>query len=223
MLYSVPKSWEGETCVIIAGGPSLRTQDLSPLYTHRCKIITINDSWRIRLNADVLYFCDTKWWENQLYANFFSIVSGREGRFQSIRFHDLIYSGNWIKGGEGFDDHPQVQKLKFTGQQGLETDPTGLRHGSNSTYQAMNLAYHFGVKKIVLLGVDMRVSDSGRSHWHDEHRASGFHNVIKNTMLPQFQYLVEPLKAAGVEVINATPGSALTLWEQKSLEDALGQ
>jgi hypothetical protein len=216
MLYSVPKSWVGETCVIIAGGPSLRTQDFSPLNKYRPQIITVNDSWRLRPAANVLYFCDTKWWEQQIYANHFCVND-------RVRFHDLIYNGNWIKGGEGFEDHPQVQKLKFTGQQGLETDPTGLRHGSNSTYQAMNLAYHFGVKKIILLGVDMRISESGKSHWHDEHRALGFHNVIKNTMLPQFQHLVEPLKAAGVEVINATPGSALTLWEHKSLEDALGQ
>jgi len=40
-------------------------------------------------------------------------------------------------------------------------------------------------------------------------------------MLPKFPTIVEPLRGAGVEVLNATPGSALTCWPMESLEKLL--
>jgi len=36
--------------------------------------------------------------------------------------------------------------------------------------------------------------------------------VLREEMLPKFQSLVEPLKERSIEVVNATPGSALTCW-----------
>jgi len=217
MKFEVPKLWAEQTCVILAGGPSLRSQDLSLLSNHHPwpKIIAINDSWKLRPYANVLYFCDAAWWRRQIAENAFST--------DGVRFHDLIYKGYWVHGGEGFTDHPQVRQLPFTGQVGLETNPGGLRSGSNSGYQAINLAYLFGAKRIILLGYDMQCI-GGRTHWHDrsgEPPASYFGNVLQHEFLPLFSHLVAPLKEAGVEVINSTPGSALTCWPQMDLEEAL--
>ena len=139
-------------------------------------------------------------------------------------FHDMIYRGYWVKGSydSSFDEHPQVRVLKFTGQRGLELDPSGLRHGSNSGYQAINLAVNLGAKRIVLLGYDMKVNGH-RTHWHNEQRqdASVFAGTIRDTMLPHFHTLIDPLKVLGVEVINATPDSALTCFPMMMLEEAL--
>ena len=217
MNYEVPKIWSGQTCVILAGGPSLKGQDLSALAnTHPWpKVIAINDSWKLKPYASALYFSDAAWWQRQIDQNEFSV--------DGVRFHDLIYKGAWIKGGAGFQEHPQVRQLQFTGQVGLEMNPGGLRHGSNSGYAAINLAYLFGASRIVLLGYDMRC-EGERIHWHDRYDgwpASYFHNVLQNEFLPLFNYLVEPLAEAGVEVINATPGSALACWPRMSLESAL--
>ena len=63
MRHTISKSWLGETCVILAGGPSLAMQDLSALSIRRPKVITINDSWRLWPYADVFYFCDQEWYE----------------------------------------------------------------------------------------------------------------------------------------------------------------
>ena len=218
MNYTVPRIWEGQTCVILAGGPSLKKQDLSALTsTHPWpKVIAINDSWKLRPYANVLYFVDAAWWQRQMDMNEFSV----DGQ---VRFHDAIYKCNWIKGGAGFQDHPQIKQIAFTGQVGLEENPQALRHGSNSGYSAVNLAYLFGAKRIVLLGYDMKVQGE-RSHWHDRvdnMPASYFQNVLQNEFLPLVSYLVEPLRKAGVEVINATPDSALTLWPSMTLEQAL--
>jgi hypothetical protein len=46
---------------------------------------------------------------------------------------------------------------------------------------------------------------------------------MKNSMLPCFDSLVEPLKDAGVEVINVTPDSALKCWPCRSLEELLSE
>lgn len=214
-MWSVPRTWKNETCFILAGGPSLLGFDARVL-RGKGRVITINDSWRLAPWADVCYFCDDQWWHQQIAKNPRSLDGTRT-------FYDSIYKNFWICGGSGhFKGHPQVHQLLFTGPTGLETNPTGLRHGSNSSYQAINLAYHFGVDQIVLLGVDMRVSSDGRTHWHDEPRESAFQLILANTMLPKFIALVEPLQEAGVEVLNASPVSALTCWPMASLSSILG-
>lgn len=219
MRYEVKREWEGETCVILAGGPSLRTQDLTVAWNHPSlpRVITINDSWRLNIYAHVNYFCDLRWWQFQLAKNLRS--------FDGIRsFHDQIYKGFWVCGGTGFEDHPQVRQLRFTGQLGLENDPTGLRHGSNSGYAAINLAYLYGAKKIILLGYDMHFEKPERTHWHENglEEPATLAKALENC-IPLFNYLVEPLAAAGVTVLNATPNSALKCFPTCTLEEALNE
>jgi hypothetical protein len=216
MLWSVPKSWPDETCFILAGGPSLRGFDADVLRGHG-RVITINDSWRLAPWASVFYFCDEHWWQYQMAKNLRSISTVPAS---PVCFHEMIYRGFWVTSSPAFQGHPQVHYLRLTGQLGLETAPLGLRHGSNSTYQAMNLAVHYDVRRIVLLGVDMRAIN-GRTHWHDEIRPDGFESVIRDSMLPCFDSLVEPLAKIGVEVINATPESGLKCWPFQSLESLL--
>jgi hypothetical protein len=232
MTGPVPVLWPGATVAILAGGASLRTQDLSALDRCRVKIITVNDSWRL-LTAHMIetsrtnklikedavgscaaYFCDAKWWQASIAAN-------RRTNDKVYSFHDAIYRLWWFSGSPDFINHPQVHALRLTGQRGHEPETDALRHGSNSGYQAVELAVKLGAKRIVLLGYDMRVEPGGRSHWHDEPRASDFADVAARSMLPHFATLVEPLAKLGVEVVNATPGSALECWPKMSLEDAL--
>lgn len=186
---------QGETVFILGGGPSLRGFSMEPLQDHR--VIVINDSFRLAPWADCLYFCDMKWWRNR----------GEEAILTFTGRH-IITMDNQI---------PGITSLRNTGTRGLETDPSGLRHGHNSGYQCINLAYHFGAKRIVLLGYDMHPTD-GRLHWNTDRteRTMDFVN-----MLPHFITLKEPLERAGVEVINATPGSALAVWPYRSLESLL--
>jgi hypothetical protein len=218
MIWRVPRSWEGETCVILAGGPSLRgfgARALLRSVEPFPRVITINDSWRLAPWADVLYFCDRKWRDFQVSANRSSVDN-------STDFAKLIYSGFWVAGNEAFNDHPHVHALKLTGQRGFDNDPGCLRHGSNSGYQAIHLAAHFGAKRIVLLGYDMHV-EKARSHWHDEQRPTNFQQLCDQSFLPHFESLKEPLAAAGIEVINATPNSALKCWPYMPLKEALNR
>jgi hypothetical protein len=64
------------------------------------------------------------------------------------------------------------------------------------------------VKRIVLLGFDMRKVD-GKNNWHDYH--DEMTTEYDKHLLPMQQVAVEA-KELGLEIINATPGSAITVW-----------
>lgn len=204
MLWTVPPIWKGETCAIIAGGPSLRGFNAEVLPT-RWRVITINDAWKLEPLADIHYYCDQSW------------IASQKG----IDFDSLKWVKGDLKEGAGVDE--RVRVLRITGQLGFDRDPSCLRHGSNSAYQCIHLAAHLGVSRIVLLGVDMKVALDGRTHCHNGPRlpAAQFQRTLQQDMLPLFQYLVKPLETRGIEVINANPESALTCWPRMPLTEVL--
>ena len=120
MKTRVPKVWEDETCIIIAGGPSVTRSDLKIAFESGAKIITINDSWKLLPEKlmygtkppgftylpesvkpkSASYFCDDKWWRMQIDKN----ARSMDGLYS---FADAIYKGWWWTGARGFDEHPR--------------------------------------------------------------------------------------------------------------------
>ncbi len=199
--WTVTPEWMGETAFLLGCGPSLDPQEV--LWLKGRRVIAINDAYLVAPWAEILYFCDYTWWEKNR--------SAVEERF----------TGRYIVTLENHID--RVRTLRNNGKEGLETDPGAVRNGSNSGYQTINLAYHLGVKRIVLLGYDMQVRGD-RLHWRarsDLQTPAGFQRTLRDTMLPCFQTLRHPLAAEGVEVINATPDSALKVWPYRRLWDLL--
>lgn len=80
--------------------------------------------------------------------------------------------------------------------------------GGNSGFGALNLAVQFGARRIILVGFDMRL-DRG-VHWHGEHQ--GLHNPTDGNVA-RWRRVIDgaapSLQALGVEVLNASPISAL--------------
>lgn len=108
----------------------------------------------------------------------------------------------------------------------LQLDKFGvIGWGGNSGFHALNLAAQFGAAKIVLVGFDMRL-DLG-VHWHGKH-PNGMCNP-NNTAVLRWRKCIdsaEPVLAeVGIEVLNASPISALTAYCKVDFEemmDALG-
>jgi len=198
VIPEVPKRWPGETFVCIGGGPSLTTADVDAVHGW-ARVIAINDAYLLAPWADVLYACDAKWW------TWHHGVPSFGGPKYSIESSDPV-------------TFPEVQVLKNTGITGLELDPTGLRTGINSGYQAINLAVHLGASRIVLLGYDMRAVGA---HAHFDGYWPARAGAPYNTFLRLFPTIVEPLKTRGIAVINCTPGSALRCFPLKPLQDVL--
>ena len=200
--WDIPREWEGQTAFILGGGASLRGFDFERLRGSR--IIAINRMFRLCPFADVVYFCDKHWWT----------LDGEEVRRTFTGSHVITI---------GRVDDPLVKRLRNMGAQGLSTSASGVKHGTNSGYQSINLAYLFGASRICLLGFDMKVAEDGVTHAHGGYGtgAAEMAHVLGKRMLPFFDRLVEPLKIAGVDVINCNPDSALECWPKMPLEEAV--
>ena len=203
--WSAPRLWPGWDFACLGGGPSL-TQGQVDSLRDRARVIAVNDAYRLAPWADVLYACDWRWWrKHDGVADF----PGLKVTLSNARGH--------------LDAWPEIKVLENTGTDGLETAPTGLRTGRNGGYQAINLALHLGAARVLLLGYDMKAAGDGRTHWFGDHQDWPTKaTIFENLFLPNFAGLAAPLRQAGVEVINCTPGSALTVFPALSLEAALG-
>ena len=190
----VERLWPGETFVCIGTGPSL-TQAQVDACAGRARVIVINNAYTYAPWADVMYACDRKFWNWPV------------GLKAAAEFGGLKYSlQDGVPAG--------VQVLKNLGKDGLSRDPAGLKTGHNSGYQAINLAVLLGARRVILLGYDMH-----GGHCFGQHPdKSGPPFAL---CLAAFPTLVEPLRQAGVSVINCTPGSALLCFPMASLADAL--
>lgn len=192
--------FRGETIVCIGGGPSLTREDVD-FVRGKARVLAINNAYELAPWADVLYACDGRWW-----------------RHHWARVKDLPALKVSLQ--LPADKKPDgVLCLKKTGRGGLEPDPSGLRHGHNSGYQALGVCAHLGVSRILLLGYDMRLGTGGRAHWHPDHPWR-MHPSF-NTWIALYQTLVEPLKARGIQVINCTRESNLTAFPRGDLRALL--
>ena len=196
----VDQMWSGETVFIIGGGPSLR--DFNWMSLHGKKVIAINKSLLSYPSAQVLY-----WTDSRVYSWMKKEIDDFKGLKFTIRDHPS-YVGD-------------IKILKRGNKFGLEESKDTLAHGNNSGYAAINLAYHLGAKRIVLLGYDMG-NDGKVSHHH-----SGYpvpvtgDNIYRDQFIPGFRVIADLLKQKGVEVYNASPKSLLTVWPRITLDKAL--
>lgn len=194
----IARCWPGQTIVCIATGPSLTAADVD-WCRDRARVIAINDAYRLAPWADALYACDAKWWRWHQGA------PGFAGPKFGLRRNDDVFPVD-------------VTVLDNTGEDGLESHPSGLRTGRNSGYQAINLAVLFGAARILLLGYDMARKD-GKAHWfgnHPDHQDSPYHTFIE-----KFNAVAPVLHALGVEVLNCSRESALTCFPRVPLTEAL--
>lgn len=103
------------------------------------------------------------------------------------------------------------QSVDSVYRQGLSED-TGCINTGNSGYGALNLAYHFRPKTIVLLGLD---GDIG--YYYDTKTANR-----RLTGLPaMFASAKEQLDARGIRVMNGSPKSTITAFPRMEIIDAI--
>lgn len=98
-------------------------------------------------------------------------------------------------------------------------DPGVIGWGGNSGFQALNLAVQFGATRIALVGYDMTTAHG--LHWHGRHERGLSNPTGKAT--DNWRALLDAqaarLAAAGIEVINTSPISALRNYRRASLTD----
>lgn len=189
------------TIVCIAPGPSLTGEQCNKV-RGRAPAIVVNNAYQLAPWAQWLYACDQTWWD--VYAQ--DVQRRFKGECwtyakQAARQHGL----------NRIEIAPPPQRFV-----GLSTTPGVIHGGWNSGYQAINLALHFGAKRIVLIGYDLR-----GSHFFGEYRHPTLARNERrfDKWIEAFE-TIDPAKY-GIEIINCTPASALRCFPTMDLDDGL--
>jgi hypothetical protein len=235
-MWQVPRLWEGGECWILGGGPSVTDQfnipkkvvqdviegktspnSYSPYMSsiHEKHVIGINMSYKIGEWIDIVFFGDN---------GFFIREKKGLSEFPGLKV----------------SSHPQVEKytwVKYCGRdtqhaKGISANPKMVSWNGNSGAAAISLAVHLGVKKIILVGFDMKLDDSGKQHWHDLYHRLEFLKSDQfgkkpgtglpfNRHLLGFPEIAKDAKRMGVTIINANPDSAVQEFQKVNVRDLI--
>lgn len=190
---------------MVATGPSLTPDVAEDCCGYRT--IAVNDAWRLLPWADVLYAADEDWWNIHEGCPEFT-----GEKWSHVRGDD---DHNKIKCAADWD----INLIVGAYRDGFSTKDGLIHYGSNSGFQAINLAMQFGATRIVLVGFDMQPVD-GKRHFFGDHPAPLRNGTPYTKFIPHFEKAAK-LLPAGIEIINATPGSALTCFKRMALNEAL--
>ena len=221
----IAPEWEGETVVLIGGGPSLTLEQVATVREwHRrgdARCIAINDAYLLAEFADVCYFADAKWYRWQQVGqpkpgltagqvqDLWATFAGQKCTIQTAQPY-IIDDAVHILRNVAFPDHST----------GLSRDPGALATGWNSGFQALNAAILAGAAVIPLLGFDGRPNADGKAHWFGDHPAAtpvGFWPQMRRA----FSEAQEAIRASGVRVVNCSPGTFLDVFQKVALEDVM--
>ena len=236
----LPRLCPGGTAVCIASGPSLTTEDVEYV-RGKATVIAVNDAvlwtstppvnkwngWRGDTGwADVFVGVDELWWDSHFRSmrDFpgvkVRVNPGQQKMSKSPsykycqgcqrRLPDPTKRNCWCEG---------IVTLFNGGAIGLSMEPDTICTAHNSGGAAINAAVHLGASRVLLLGYDMGIDERGRRHFFDTEATcvtSAFQTFRK-----RIATMVDPLKAAGVEVVNCSRRSALECFPCQPLREAL--
>lgn len=200
----IPRRWAGETVFVVASGPSLTPEIANRLRGRR--IVCVNDAYKLLPFADALYACDLKWWEvHEGCPNFpgEKWSSHEKGGSNDKTRLPKEFGVNLVPGRAG---------------NRFRTDNT-ICYGGNSGFQAVNLAILFGAARVVLVAFDMR-EVKGKNHFFGNHKKPLRVGACFRTWVLKFCEAAEHLPK-GVQVFNATDGSAIRCFPFVNLEEVV--
>lgn len=223
----VERKYEGETCVIIATGPSLDMEQID--YVHcahtlkRCRVMTMNNSYKVAPFTDIHIACNDDWWEHY---------------WKEDELLRRINADKWTqyeilaeRFGINYIETHQTNR-------GLSTNPAVINKNDGSGPMAINLALHYGFKKLILLGHDMKFAKDydgrkrkigstprhffGEYPKHMQHFPSVKVGLSKpgviDGLIENYEQMIPDLINNNVEVVNCTPKSALLCFKMNRLE-----
>lgn len=198
-MWAAPRIWTGsEPAFIIGGGPSVSRESVLSL-EGRGHVVAVNNAYQIAPFADCVYFADRQWliWHH-------AALAGHAAPYKVTRAEPNF-------------DHGVAGLKVIAGNAGtpLSIDPRYVA-GTDSGANAINLAVHFGARRIVLLGFDMKPG-----HWHEDHPHPTAASIYTTHFLPHYARMAPALRAQGIEVINTSMDSALTCFIKRPLAELL--
>ena len=198
--------WTGQTAVVIASGPSLTAQDVA-YASDRARCVCVNDNWIKVRQPEVVYASDLEWWRyyadamrhlRQLWPDV-ALVTGCPTATSEF---DLTL----IRGHQGA---------------GIDSRPGHLKWNNNSGMAAINVAYHCGARRILLLGLDCELGPQGQKHWFGDHPGRLNKNSPLKGFAKQAHQIQKDADKLGVEIINCSRRTAITAFRRALITEVL--
>lgn len=200
---------ENRIGIIIGTGPSLTNSQIKQ--SKPFKTFGINLAYKF--NVDVMLACNSEFWD--YYWDDIKKYKCRKWtpRIESASKYDINY-------------------IEERWRDGLSKDKNYIHAHHGSGPQILNLALHYGVKRMALIGWDMRypgkVSDNeykNKRHYFGEYPRQLQHwpKTDNNGSLSGLIKEVDTIKPSdyGIEIINCTKNSALKCFPYQSLSEFL--
>lgn len=203
MIPPPPAGCDWRRCLIVAPGPSLAAEDVA-LFRGRVPAIAVGDAWRLAPWAAALYHADAPWWKQ----------------------HDGCgeYAGLKLVAAKTVSDKTDpawgLIPLRTERRPGFSFDPAFVHEGTNSGFQALNLAILWGAREIYLLGYDMGRT-GGKAHFFGDHPAAIRKPSPFDKFRAAFEAAAPSLPAAGVRVVNCSRETALECFERGAADAVL--
>lgn len=188
--------------VIVGCGPSL-TKDQLGKVSH-LKRFGANRSFEFDL--DVILGCNWQFWKHYW------------PQIKDMR------CDKWATNPEQRNGRPEgLQWIEGRWADGISTDPGYIHYHHGSGPQIFNLAYHYGVRKFILIGWDMCYRDK-RHYFGEDPLTAGHHprtgpNGELSGLIAEMA-TIDPDKY-GIEVYNCSPDSAMTCFPMMELDRAI--
>jgi hypothetical protein len=206
MFWAHGRPWEGKTCCIVAGGPST-TPEHARLASDAFPTMALKDMFVLCPQAKIIYSCDLSWWFERWRDPDFAPTLKAHPAIRVAMYYQKLKTG--------------VEDLKYlqcTGPDELDINEGCVRHGLNTGFSGLNLAFNLGPKRIILVGYDMRAI-GGKSHCYSNHVPiePGIYRQYVGTM----RTIAPLIKKRGVEVVNTSMESALDCFPKMGFDAAM--
>lgn len=212
----IEPKYQGQTALIICTGPSLTPEVIEKVKESKLKKFGVNNIYKI-IDIDVFVAC------NDFYFDHYWDKGLRDCKAEMWTNSERCskqYGVNYIR-------TPADNEIP-----GLSKDPSYVHRHHGSGPMCLNVAYHYGITKMLLVGWDMyypgkvdRFNYNKPRHFFGDDEISGKHFPMTGddgefTGLIRETCSIKP-EDYGIEIINCTPNSAMTCFPMGNLEDYL--
>lgn len=213
-------SHQGERCVIVGNGPSLKNTDLQKLH----------DVFSIGMNRFYMAFKDLGFTTSILLTVNSLVIEQCADDLRNLPIPTFV---SW-RGRRYIHPASNLHYL-YTSyiKPRFNPDATNrLWEGATVTFVAMQLAYFMGFKQVILIGVDHNFTTTGApnqtvvstgddpNHFHPGYFGKGFRWQLPDLETSEIAYRMakEAYKKDGREILDATVGGKLTVFPKVNFE-----
>jgi hypothetical protein len=187
--------------VVAATGPSITQEQCDAVVAAGLPVMAVSDAYRLLPQANYLYSCDPQWWDKH---------------WDKVKLHPAT---KYTQSDEAAAKYTDLLRITGDHKPGFSTKQNLIHFGNNSGFQAMNLAYLMGYRRMLLLGFDMGPGAKGESHFFGDHPPGLCRASNHQSFISEFRKI--NCEKLGLTIINASPRSYLDCFTKLPLEKAL--